>query len=58
MLPEALAAPLAIAAGAIVTFVLVPSTATVTDGATSAQLVECVDNAGTVGPLGNCADVP
>jgi hypothetical protein len=45
----------AIAAGAAVTAALLDSTTVTEDGGPTYQLLECVDNAGTVGLAGSCA---
>jgi hypothetical protein len=56
-LPLAEFGPVGLAAGAIVTFVFVPPVPG-SDASVTGQLLECVDNAGTVGPLGNCTATP
>jgi hypothetical protein len=55
--PSATAPAISTAAGAIVSFIVVgTSMPTLNEaGAPNAQLVECVDNAGTLGNLGSCA---
>jgi hypothetical protein len=47
-----------IAGGAVVTTALLDSNALSADGGATFQLLQCVDNAGTVGTLGSCGIVP
>jgi hypothetical protein len=56
---SAVSSPLSIAAGAIVTLVVVGvgAPAETDAGVSSAQLLRCVDNAGTLGNAGSCAVV-
>jgi hypothetical protein len=54
----AIASNVSAGAGSVLTLVLVGETAdTSSDAGPQGELVECVDNAGTVGPFGNCSVV-